>query len=102
MGDLYSSFTENNSNKKCSKENINIGDFVTLNNNLKYYIVGLDKSKKQFLGINYKEIYNFNDSNILEDSDKIFLNDIITKDPITKIICSDSYLQHRNRVKKNL
>jgi len=101
MGDLYSFHLEDEK-KEVTQENINIGDFVTSTDNTKYYIVGKNNSKREFLGLKYKEIFNFNNSDILKDSVKLLLDDIRTKDSIDNIICSDSYLDHRNKVKQIL
>lgn len=103
MGDSFSSiesyfFDE----KKIDRDKPELADFVTLENGLEMYIIGIDYSKKVFFGIDYRKFYELNRINILEKSDRINFNKIIKINRLIDINCNESYKLHCHNVKNIL
>ena len=103
MGDSFSSvdsyFFEE---EKIDRDKPELADFVTLENGLEIYIIGIDYSKKVFFGIDYKRFNRLDRINILEKSDTFDFNNIIKINKIIDINCNESYKIHCYNVKNIL
>lgn len=103
MGDSFSSVNS----YFLKQEDINrdkpeLADFVTLENGLEIYIIGIDYSKKVFFGIDYRKFNRLDKINILEKSEIFDFNNIIKINRIIDINCNESYKLHSLNVKNIL
>ena len=90
-----------NKNAKIKSIEPKMGDFITLKDDRKRYVVGINNTYKMVDIIPYTSNYYLDNNIILNKSEKVRIDTILSIDELKNVICSQEFKDHRIAIIKN-